>query len=256
MQVDWLTTSAQIVNFLILIVLLQKFLYRPILRAIKAREQTIADKLREAEEARCNSERLAERYRIKEQELEDQRASLLDQAKREIEDQRASMIEQLREEVHQKRLAWYRDFAEEKNSARADIKALLGDKIMKLSRRALSDLAGADLERQMIRRFLEQIGQIPETEHRQWVNALSGAGRIQVWTHFDVTGEDAQLIEQSLSGAHPGLRIDFQTSRDILCGIVVETEGYSWSWTFDRYLEEFEESFSAPEPHRNSQRIT
>jgi F-type H+-transporting ATPase subunit b len=50
--IDWFTVCAQIVNFLVLVALLKHFLYGPILRAMDAREQTIADRLAEAEQRR------------------------------------------------------------------------------------------------------------------------------------------------------------------------------------------------------------
>jgi len=46
MLIDWFTVGAQIVNFLILVWLLQHFLYKPILNAIDAREKRIAANLR------------------------------------------------------------------------------------------------------------------------------------------------------------------------------------------------------------------
>ncbi|MCH9698254.1 MAG: F0F1 ATP synthase subunit B, partial [Gammaproteobacteria bacterium] len=45
MLIDWFTVSAQIINFLILVWLLKRFLYQPILNAIDAREQRIATQL-------------------------------------------------------------------------------------------------------------------------------------------------------------------------------------------------------------------
>ena len=42
MLIDWFTVGAQVLNFLILVWLLKRFLYRPILHAIDAREQRIA----------------------------------------------------------------------------------------------------------------------------------------------------------------------------------------------------------------------
>jgi F-type H+-transporting ATPase subunit b len=245
LQIDWLTVAAQIVNFLILIGLLKKFLYQPILRAMELRQKNMADKLGEAEEMHRNAERSAEQYRIRQQELEDQRSGLLEVAKREVENQRARMIDQLREEVNQKRLAWYTDFAQEKLSASEDIKAMLGDKIMRLSRRALADLADADLERQIIRRFLGQLADMPDAEHRNLAEALSREGWVEVLSHFELHADDLRLIEERLSGLHPGLRIDFVKSAQLICGIVLETGGYSWSWSFDRYLEEFEELLAA-----------
>ena len=48
MQIDWFTVVAQIVNFLILVWLLKKFLYGPIIRAMDDRERRIASRLEEA----------------------------------------------------------------------------------------------------------------------------------------------------------------------------------------------------------------
>ena len=45
MLIDWFTVAAQIVNFLILVYLLKRFLYGPLIRAMDAREKRIADEL-------------------------------------------------------------------------------------------------------------------------------------------------------------------------------------------------------------------
>ena len=45
MAIDWVTVSAQIVNFLLLVWLLKRFLYQPVLSAMDRREQDIAERL-------------------------------------------------------------------------------------------------------------------------------------------------------------------------------------------------------------------
>ena len=52
MLIDWFTVGAQAVNFLVLVWLLRRFLYRPILKAIDAREKRIADQLADAAKKR------------------------------------------------------------------------------------------------------------------------------------------------------------------------------------------------------------
>ena len=47
MLIDWFTVLAQIVNFLILVALMKRFLYGPLIAAIDAREQSIAARLAE-----------------------------------------------------------------------------------------------------------------------------------------------------------------------------------------------------------------
>ena len=59
MLIDWFTVSAQAINFLILVWLLKRFLYRPVLAAIDAREKRIAQQLESA--AKQQAEARAER---------------------------------------------------------------------------------------------------------------------------------------------------------------------------------------------------
>ncbi len=49
MLIDWFTVIAQVANFLILVWLLKRFLYHPILNAIDAREKRIAKQLSDAD---------------------------------------------------------------------------------------------------------------------------------------------------------------------------------------------------------------
>ena len=49
MLIDWFTVGAQALNFLILVWLMKRFLYKPILRAIDEREKRIASELADAE---------------------------------------------------------------------------------------------------------------------------------------------------------------------------------------------------------------
>ena len=48
MNIDWFTLSAQIVNFLILLVLLRKFLYGPLRNVMQKREEKVTSRLEEA----------------------------------------------------------------------------------------------------------------------------------------------------------------------------------------------------------------
>ena len=53
MLIDWFTVGAQALNFLVLVWLLKRFLYQPILDAIDAREKRIAKELADFFEKRA-----------------------------------------------------------------------------------------------------------------------------------------------------------------------------------------------------------
>ena len=81
MLIDWFTVSAQVVNFLILVWLMKRFLYKPILHAIDAREQRIATELADADAKRAEAEKEREKFQKNNEEFNRQRNDLLGKAK-------------------------------------------------------------------------------------------------------------------------------------------------------------------------------
>lgn len=108
MLIDWFTIVAQIFNFLILLWLLKRFLYKPILNAMDEREQKITYRLREAQRAEQEAEQEAQEFREKAAELDSQRDRLILEARNEAEALRKELLHQARQEVDQAQERWYR----------------------------------------------------------------------------------------------------------------------------------------------------
>jgi F0F1-type ATP synthase, subunit b len=65
MLIDWFTVGAQGLNFLILVWLMKRFLYRPILHAIDEREKRIAAELSDAEATKAEAQKSGTNLSIK-----------------------------------------------------------------------------------------------------------------------------------------------------------------------------------------------
>ena len=57
MQIDWVTVVAQMINFLVLVYLLKRFLYGPIVKAMERREHAIAEQQQQVQEQLAEAER-------------------------------------------------------------------------------------------------------------------------------------------------------------------------------------------------------
>ena len=77
MPIDWFTVVAQAINFLILVWLLKRFLYRPILHAIDERKKGIANQLAEAEAKKAEAQKERDDFQHKNEEFDQERAALL-----------------------------------------------------------------------------------------------------------------------------------------------------------------------------------
>jgi len=77
MLIDWFTVGAQVLNFLILVWLLKRFLYKPILHAIEEREKRIAAELANADKKKAEAQKERDEFKHKNEEFDQQHAALL-----------------------------------------------------------------------------------------------------------------------------------------------------------------------------------
>lgn len=234
MQLDWFTVGAQVVNFLVLVLLLKRFLYRPVLRAMDLREQRIAERVHKADAALDEAERLKRSYEISQQTLESERDRLMLEARHAAERHHTSLMDQLRRDIEAKRSAWEADLKRDRDLYLADLTRMVGGEVMSIARRALGDLADTDLEQAMIRSFLSKI----ESDGEEMASVQ---GDWTIITGFEVTPSDRATISARLGKllpGHPTLR--FECEPNTLCGIALECGGRRWAWNMEGYLRDLE----------------
>jgi F-type H+-transporting ATPase subunit b len=146
MLIDWFTVIAQIVNFLILILLLKRFLYKPILRAIDKREKRIADELAQAEKVKQNAEKMGEEYRRKNEDFDRQKVEQTLKMKDEIEQERQRLIENAKQKAETIQARQKAVMQREAREFEQSFRQKMAETVVSASGKALKDLAGEDLE--------------------------------------------------------------------------------------------------------------
>ena len=81
MLIDWFTVGAQALNFVILVWLMKRFLYKPILGAIDAREIRIARELANADTKEAEARSQVDEFRHRNEKFDQQRDEMLSEAK-------------------------------------------------------------------------------------------------------------------------------------------------------------------------------
>ena len=99
MLIDWFTVGAQIVNFVILVWLLQHFLYKPILNAIDAREKRIAAELADANAKKAEAEKERADFENKNKAFDEQRSALLSKATDDAKAEGAQLLDKARKDA-------------------------------------------------------------------------------------------------------------------------------------------------------------
>src|ERR1035437_6700654 len=97
MLIDWFTVGAQALNFLILVWLLQRFLYKPILDAIDTREKRIAAELADAAAKKAEAQKERDEFERKNEEFDTRRAALLSKATEEATVERQKLLDEAKQ---------------------------------------------------------------------------------------------------------------------------------------------------------------
>lgn len=240
MAVDWLTVAAQVANFLILVWLLKRFLYQRVIDAMDRRQQQIEEQRSHAQAQSEQAEAEAWRFRHQSQELEAQREAVLAAAGAEADRLRQERRDALRGEIEATRQTWLGQVEHEREAFLGTLRDQAATGFVALARRAIADLAGADLEAQMVRTFLARLrgGELgPIAADCEAVVVSSG---------FELAAELKREITRTLhQEIGRDLEVVFQVSADISCGLEVSGGGRSVLWSLDGYLDGLEERLTA-----------
>ena len=241
MLIDWFTVLAQIINFLVLVYLLKRFLYGRIIRAMDERERKIALRLEEAQGRKEEAEQEKALFKEKNKALEDSRQAMVAEMKEEVDARRKALMQEVRSQVDTVRADWHTAIAREKESFLHDLRQRAGKHTCEIARRALKDLSNMDLEHHIIRVFAGRVRHVEGDELQAFKEALSkSGGKIRIRSAFEVPDELVQEIMAALKVHVSEPVLHFEISPDVLCGIELALHGRKIAWSLEDYLDTHE----------------
>jgi F-type H+-transporting ATPase subunit b len=241
--IDWFTVVAQVVNFLILVWLLRRFLYRPIVDAMQAREARIAAQLGEAENKLAEAGQARQRYETQRAELDAKRDDILRAAREEAEASRQQMLNEAREAFRSAQARWKSLLEQEQTAFQHELRQRAGTQTMAIARQALADLANVELEQQIVSVFVDRLKALDEPARAMLAEAgTDGQTPLRLVTSFELQDETRDRLRAALrQHLATGGDAEFVTSPDVLAGIELRADGHKLAWSLDGYLDQLEQ---------------
>jgi F-type H+-transporting ATPase subunit b len=240
--IDWFTVGAQALNFVVLVWLMKRFLYKPILHAIDAREKRIAGELADAAAKKAEAQKERDDYQHKNEEFDQQRAALLSQATDEANAERLRLLDEARQAadaLSAKRQEALRNDAHHLNQA---IARRTQQEVFAIARKALTDLATTSLEERMGEVFTRRLREMDGQTKKGLANALRTASAPAiVRSAFDMPVEQRSTIQNALNEAFSAdIHVRFETAPELVSGIELTTDGHKVAWSIADYLASLE----------------
>jgi F-type H+-transporting ATPase subunit b len=243
MLIDWFTIGAQALNFLILVWLMKRFLYRPIRNAIDAREKRIAAELANADAEKAEAQKERDEYRRRNEKFDEQRATLLSKATDEAEAERQRLLDEARKAADALSAQRQESLRHEARNLHQAIALRTQEEVFAIARKALKDLATTSLEERLTEVFTRRLRDLDGMAKERFAGALgTSLEPALVRSAFDLPEAQRAAIQTAIHETFPAdIRIRFETAPDVISGIELTTNGQKVAWSIADYLASLEE---------------
>ena len=241
MLIDWFTVVAQIVNFVVLVALLKRFLWGPLVAAIDAREQKIAARVAEAARSEKDAAARVEQLAKEAAEIEQSKADILAAARSEGDRKRGEILDQARAEVKELENRWHSELAREKTVFLDEVRRCAAAEILVATRAALHDLASADVQNSAVSAFTEKLRAMDPAVLRTFA-----ANRMTVVSHDDLPPELRDRVVNAVADrlGEP-VEVRFERAPTLSWGVELRANGRRIGWTPDAWVDSVEDKLRA-----------
>jgi len=245
--IDWFTVGAQVLNFLILVWLLKRFLYKPVLDAIDGREQRIQLEIKAAAAKQLEAQAQLDDFKNRNRTFDEQRAAMAAEVVAQTSAQRDLLLGAARKEADGLRTQYANSIRSDRAQMERQIARLAGDEVFNVARRALADLASIDLEQCMAAEFVRRLRALDSEAKKLLAAAVThSSGPALLRSGFELPARDRATIQNALNQTlATEVRLRYDTVPDAICGIELRANGQSLAWSIADYLDALQQKARA-----------
>jgi F-type H+-transporting ATPase subunit b len=242
MLLDWPTVIFQIINFLILIGLLKRFLYGPITKAMDDRERQVMERLAEAAKTEKAAAKREADLRHEQEIFAGIKEKMVREARDEAEGWKNDAIVRMQSEIDQEREAWMSILATERETFLYTLQKSVTKNVFMIARKTLADLADETLEARIINTFVEKLNQKTDDLDLQFSSSMM---QVSCITGFPLNESQKKQLAKALSATlGEGRELIFKVDAALGCGIRLVNDEQKVEWNVHRYMHELETEIS------------
>lgn len=149
-----------IVNFIVLLVLLRLFLYKPVLKMLEERKQTISDSLAKAQEAKVQAEQAGEQISARIEHARGEAEGILAAARAAGEELKKQLAEEARAEAQSFTAASRAALNKEREEAIAALRNEAAALAVSAAGRILAEDLTAEQQQALLHKYVAKVGQL------------------------------------------------------------------------------------------------
>jgi F-type H+-transporting ATPase subunit b len=248
MGIDLVTLIAQIINLVVLIWLMKRFLYQPILKMVSERQAFIDAEIKRAHQARQEALLQEAQYSKRVADFDAKRSEMMAEARKEVENFKQKLLAESKQAISYSRKNWQVELEQEKQSFDAGLQASIVKNFKLFASDALKDMAGVELTSLVLEKFKEKMQKMSKSAHKQMSENILKNGKIVISTDSKLdtnTKSELKAFLTDLFDLQTSVKFDFKEDENLICGIQIQVGEHQTSWNLKNYLEAFEDNMDA-----------
>lgn len=243
MNFSWWTFTLQAANFLILVWLLQRFLFKPVKTIVARRKEEISRALTEASAEKDGAERLKQEVEAVRSQIGAERRKMLDEARAQLSAEGQKMLADARGEAKKIRDQALKRLDEERAAAGNELFERTVALATNLAERLLRELAVPSMEYPFLGRVTDYLDRLPADERARLLSHVS-AGALLVTTAHPLSVKDqAEWREQLAKRLGTNFSIKFSADPALIAGTIITLPDailrFNWRDSLTSALKEF-----------------
>lgn len=219
MELSWTTFILEIVNFLVLVWILKRFLYKPVLEVIARRRAGIEKTLADARGLQANAEKLREQYEGRLANWEKERQQARDALAAELEAERHRRLDALQAELQQQREKAREIEARHQADTLRELETVALQQGARFAARLLEQASGPDTQTRLVDLLIDKLPQLPAERIAALQKSYGSAKEIAVVSALPLGDDQRRRLKQALANILPDAAARFGQDRDLIAGV-------------------------------------
>ncbi len=226
MEVNLLTYTFEIVNFFLVLFILQKILYKPVISTLKRRKEYVEKNIKEAEEAKQRYENLKKEYESIFEKLEEIKNEKMAEIVKDVEQEKEKLYRKMKRELEEERRRFFETLNVYKREVLKEIKDTSVKTSVELVSKMLNRFADKNLHKKLIDFLLEEIKSLKQDEKKRIIESIKNSPYIRIETAYKLDEKELEKIKKSMEEIFGinSIRVKQEIRRNLKAGIKIHLE--------------------------------
>lgn len=240
MSIDLFTFIIQIINFLLLLFILSKFLYKPIMNMIKYRQKYIKNTIEEAENKYKDAENAKNKYQDELDKIDQYKKEQKEKIDNEVLDYKKQKMEELKIEIEKIKEEFLRQFDNDKSNIADNIVKSILSSVSDFLTDTFISLSNNSLENAVLVKFIDEINNF-SNEVIERINRAE-ENQIKFVSNFELNELQKNTVKKTFSnkGITDSKEIIFIQDENIILGNKIIIGGLTVNSNIRNIIDQFQ----------------